>query len=453
MRSLKATLGLSLTFSLIAIVALQWWLVSVNFRSVTENYVVSRLQEDVDRLLGAITFNSNETLEIDLDQQTYFDDQPFSGHYYLIQSGEQVLRSPTLWDQDLEVSAIASGKRRQLRLPGPLDQQLLVLSQGFRKQGHNLTVSVAEDISEIKQDIAAFQRNYLLLSAGLLALLLLLQHMLVRRTLHPLQGVQQDLQRLADGEINSVREDVPREIQPLVRELNRLLTLLNQRVERSRRMVGDLAHALKTPLSVLIQTGHSTALENQPDTREQIITQTRTIRQRLERELNRARLGGDSNTGARFNPAKDLTSLIAMLEQAYSDRGIQLQVDNRYEGVWPAEREDILELVGNLIDNACKWAQTRVRISVGEAPAVTLCVEDDGPGCPPELRNTLERRGERLDEQTSGHGLGLAIARDIVEHYAGTLDFAESPLGGLQVTVTLPAGRTAASGGPVQNSR
>lgn len=437
MRSLKATLGFGLIVSLVAIVLLQWWLVSVTFREITENYVVSRLQQEVDMLLGGLVFASSGDAEIRLDQETHFDNRPFSGHYYHIQIEGQKLRSATLWDQDLSVDTLPVGERRQMHMAGPLDQQLLVLAQGFRKQGRNITVAVAEDISAIEQQIATFQRNYFLLSAALLVLLLLLQHVLVRRTLKPLQGVQEDLRKLERGEQHSVREEVPAEIRPLVSEFNRLLNLLSQRAQRSRQMVGNLAHALKTPLSVLVQTSESSELKELPHLRRQIAEQTQTIRERLERELSRARMAGDSSSGRRFSPATDLPGLIGVLRQAYPDRDIDLIVDNTVSA-WQAEREDMLELSGNLIDNACKWANNKIRVTVPGPGLHQLIVEDDGPGCPADSHERMSVRGQRLDEQqTGGHGLGLAIARDIVDHYQGKLTFGESDLGGLRVEVRL----------------
>lgn len=437
MKSLKATLGFGLIISLVAIVLLQWWLVSVTFREITENYVVSRLQQEVDMLLGGLVFNNAGKAELRLDQETHFDNRPLSGHYYHIRIGEQILRSPTLWDQELPIAEVTVGERRQYRQPGPLDQQLLILAQGFRKQGHEITIAVAEDISAIEQQIAAFQRNYFLLSAALLALLLLLQHFLVRRTLRPLDGVQEDLQKLGRGERDNVREEVPAEIRPLVSELNRLLNLLSQRVDRSRQMVGNLAHALKTPLSILVQTSESPELDDRPHIRRQIAEQTHTIRDRLERELSRARLAGDSSSGRRFSPADDLPELINVLRQAYPGREIDLTVDGTVPA-WPAEREDMLEMSGNLIDNACKWAKNSVSVSVPDMGLYQLIVEDDGPGCGDDARARIGERGRRFDEQAGGHGLGLSIVRDIVEHYDGELAFDESAAGGLKVTVTLP---------------
>ncbi len=437
MRSLKATLGFGLIVSLIAIVVLQWWLVSITFREITENYIITRLQHEVDELLGALTFDPSGQAVLNLDDSGKFQGRPFSGRYYRLQIGDQVLRSRTLWDHDLDIDPVSIGVSRQSRIAGPLEQQLLVLTQGFRKQGHAVTVTVAEDISAINQQIATFQRNYFLLSAILLAFLLLLQFFLLRRTLKPLTGVQSDLQNLGRGETNRIREDVPTEIRPLVREVNRLLQLLNQRVERSRQMVGNLAHSLKTPLSVLVQTGESSALDNQPQIRKTITEQTQTIQNRLERELSRARLAGDSNSGRRFYPATDLPSLINVLQQAYPDKTVSLDIPDNTEA-WPAEREDMLELIGNLVDNACKWATARITITLQINAEHGLSIDDDGPGLPSDLHAQLGIRGRRFDERTDGHGLGLAIAEEIVEHYNGRLEFDTSPLGGLHVHIRLP---------------
>lgn len=437
MQSLKRTLGFGLIISLTAIVLLQWLLVSITFREITKNYVVSRLQHEVDELLGSLAFDRNGEPVLSNHVTDEYDGRPYSGQYYRLQVDDHILRSSTLWDQDLNVERVPAGKSRQLRLPGPLDQKLLVLAQGFRKQEHAVTVAVAEDISAIDQQINTFQRNYFLLSAILLALLLMLQVFLVHRSLKPLQGVQTDLQKLGRGETSRVREEVPAEIRPLVGEVNRLLQLLNQRVERSRQMVGNLAHALKTPLSVLIRLSESSDLKDRPQTRTTITEQTRIIQNRLERELSRARLAGDSSSGRRFNPTTDLPALVNVLRQAYQDKKINLKIAED-AGTWPAEREDMLELIGNLLDNACKWAATRVDITLPVTGHHALTIDDDGPGLSAELHAQLGTRGKRFDEQTDGHGLGLAIASEIVEHYNGTLEFDTSSLGGLHVRINLP---------------
>lgn len=440
MRSLKGKLGLGLALSLTAVIALQWWLASYTLREVTEDYIRSRLQHDVDTLLAAVNFDSDGQIDLRLTQQTYFDDRPFSGHYYRIETTAKVLRSPTLWDQDLPVAPAVPGEQRRMRLLGPLDQPLLVLVQGFRKQGHDVSIAVAEDLTVIEERISIFQRDYLLLSIAFLILLLILQRLLLGRALAPLKDVQQDLQKLARGETASVRESVPVEIQPLVREVNRLLQLLGQRVERSRRMVGNLAHALKTPLTVLTRATEHPVMQEQPELRQQVQKQTDTIRERLNRELSRARLAGAAKTGARFDPEQDLPPLLDVLRTIYAERDLELTLDKGEGAVWPAEREDMLELAGNLIDNACKWARRRVVVTIEPPPCIALIVEDDGPGCPPDLRKSLAQRGVRLDERQEGHGLGLDIVRDIVEHYHGELEFTESRLGGLRVRIVLGAG-------------
>ncbi|MGH8601892.1 MAG: ATP-binding protein, partial [Gammaproteobacteria bacterium] len=189
---------------------------------------------------------------------------------------------------------------------------------------------------------------------------------------------------------------------------------------------------------MLRQTAQRPDLGHHPDVRHQIESQTETIRRRLERELSRARLAGSSHTGTRFDAARDLPALVEVLRQAHAVRGIQLSLDIDSAEPWPIEREDMLELAGNVIDNACKWARSQVLIRAHFNNAAVLIVEDDGPGCAPPFREQLGQRGRRLDEDAEGHGLGLAIVRDIVDHYEGKLSFSESSLGGLGVEVALP---------------
>lgn len=438
MKSLRGKLGLGLAISLTFIMALQWWLASYTLREVTQSYVQSRLQIDVDNLLAGLVFDVDGKAVLNLEQQTYFDERPFSGHYYRIETATTTLRSATLWDQDLNVAPVNVGEKQQLRQIGPLEQPLLILVQGFRKQGQDVSIAVAEDLSLIEANITDFQRDYLLLSTGLLILLLILQTLLLHRALAPVQGVQKDLRRLARGEINSVRENVPEEIRPLVREVNRLLQLLSQRVQRSRRMVGNLAHALKTPLTILTQSARNPALDENPALRQQLEQQTQAIHERLQQELSRARLAGSPNSGARFNPATDLPPLMDVLRHAHAMLDINIQLVNKSIGNWPVEREDMLELLGNLIDNACKWCKSEVQVKLPDTDKLMVIVDDDGPGCPPELRTSMAERGVRLDERKEGHGLGLAIVRDIAEQYQGTLSFSKSRLGGLRVEVVLP---------------
>jgi signal transduction histidine kinase len=223
-----------------------------------------------------------------------------------------------------------------------------------------------------------------------------------------------------------------------VAQINHLLAHTEDSLKRSRNALGNLGHALKTPLAVLLSLASSEQLEAHPQLRKTLKEQLQQVEQRLNRELNRARLSGDALPGALFDCDAEFPGLLATLNMIHGEHlalsyrappGLQL----------PWDREDLLELLGNLLDNACKWADAEARVSVAEtANGYELSVEDDGPGIPEERRDQVFGRGTRLDEQTHGHGLGLGIVRDIVDSWGGKLSLLESQWGGLKVAIELP---------------
>jgi signal transduction histidine kinase len=247
----------------------------------------------------------------------------------------------------------------------------------------------------------------------------------------------QDIDRLEAGATGQLTQAVPREFLPLVRKLNGLLAVQTARLERSRQAAGNLAHALKGPLAVLLR-----ALESgmpTPAERASARAQLAQIETRIERELRRARLSGAPSAGAWFDADAELGPLIRLLRQIYDDKDLRIDWTATHPDPLPFDREDMLELLGNLLDNACKWARSQVRIEVQVvAGACQIVIEDDGPGCPAPALHAILARGARLDERPHGHGLGLSIVREILDLYRGELKLGRSPLGGLQVRLTLP---------------
>jgi len=271
--------------------------------------------------------------------------------------------------------------------------------------------------------------------------LLLLQRSIVQRGLAPLEQVRRELPRLARGDISHLPLDAPAEVQPLVIELNRLLDLLNQRQQRARHALGNLAHALKTPLTALTQ------LADQPppgaddkDFWQDLRQQIEHIRRLTERELKRARIVGSLVPGQRVLLAGEIADLTEILGRIHRDRALRFDLRISPDSAFPGDRDDLLELLGNLLDNACQWAKLVVRLSAdATAEDLRLRIEDDGPGCPPDQLESLQQRGTRIDESRAGHGLGLAIIGDIVAQYGGTLRLGRSgDLGGFLAEVALP---------------
>lgn len=436
MNSLLARLGLGLTLGLVVLFALQWWLVSGAMRNMSEAYVASHLEHDIDNLLGAILLDDNQQLVLNPARINGVFNMPFSGHYYLIRSDEQVLRSRSLWDEQLELPQAHGDAHYGL---GPAGQRLLIMSQVYHKHGRTIVIASAEDLTPMEADLAEFRFNYGLVSVLVLVLVILLQAVLVRRGLRPLQQVRDEVVQLEQGEVLRLSESVPSEIKPLVKEFNSLLDVMQERLQRSRTSLGNLAHALKTPLTVLTRMVDSDEMAQVPLVRQQLTNQTEQMRQMMERQLKRARLAGGASPGWQFKPSAELPDLVEVLGRVYGERHIQIETQIPAHLVAAVDREDMLELFGNVLDNACKWARSRVMLKIEDGPGLVFSVEDDGPGCAPELREQLLRRGVRADEDTAGHGLGLAIVQDIVEHYRGSLQLGQSAdLGGFAVSVRLP---------------
>lgn len=436
MKSISRQLGGGLLLVLLVTVILvgqgSVWL----FDRALREYLSTDLQRESDALLTALT-PGPEGLYLDASRVGADYQRPFSGRYFIIQTGTDRWRSRSLWDQRLA----ADGMVQQNRLiPGPADQQLLVRSDHFAKAGQSIQISVGMDYQPL---LTAFARARMWLwSLGGIAVILsiLIQQGLLRRALRPLHHARRELAEWQTGERLVLSDDVPPELQPLVTEINHLGAQVDQIIQRSRKGVGDLSHALKTPLAVtesLLAKG-----ELATGDRAVIETQLQEIRRQLERALQRSRLAPESHTGKRFKPAEDLLWLLGSLQQVHGQRVQILQPQAHPEQFWPFEREDMLELLGNLLDNACKWAAGTVRLDWKLTPQLLqLRVEDDGPGISKKDRDQVLGRGARLDESVAGHGLGLAIVGDLVDVYGGKLALLDSELGGLTVQVELPVAR------------
>lgn len=438
MASLRGRLSWSLMLSLVLLLTLQWAVVSYALGRLVEGQMAARLQHEGESLLASVQLGAEGMPHIAEGRLGLVYSRPFSGHYYLVIAGTQRLHSRSLWDAELPVAALPSGSRQRLDIQGPQRQPLLAVAQGFRKQGQPLTVVVAEDLGPVQAGIRRFQLAYAAVSAAGLLLLLLVQRLIVLGTLRPLERVREAMARLGRGEAEQVAVQGPDEVRPLIEELNRLLTGMERRARRSREALGNLAHALKTRLTLLNQIAERDTLNGQPEVRAAIHAATAAIGASVERELKRARLLGDLRPGRRIDLDAELARLVQTLRQLYAARAIDLRCEIDPGAVYIGDREDLLELLGNLLDNACKWCRGKVLLSVAGGEDIRFVVEDDGPGCQPDELETLTRRGYRADESLPGSGLGLAIVHDIVESYDGSLAFGRSAaLGGLRVEVRL----------------
>jgi len=434
-KSIQARLSLGLVAVLVVVGVVLAQLTLWLFEAGLQRYLENGLRKESENLLVALV-RGPSGLQLDERRISAAYQRPFSGYYFRIDFDQGTWRSRSLWDLDMpKPSAPGLSDSHEL---GPEGQQLLALRADYRRLGQDISISVAQDYSPVREGFRRLQQIGLGMGLVALILVLVLQRITVTRSLRPLERARQQIAQLQQGQRSQLDAAVPSELAPLVGQINHLLSHTEDSLRRSRNALGNLGHALKTPLAVLLSLASSERLKDLPEVRAQLREQLEQIQQRLARELNRARLAGDALPGAQFDCDAELPGLLATLGMIHGE-GLLLERDVPPGLLLPWDREDVLELLGNLLDNACKWADSEVRLGIESTPeGYRLWVDDDGPGIPESQRLQVLERGSRLDEQVEGHGLGLGIVRDIVDAWGGRLALLESPLGGLRVSIELP---------------
>jgi signal transduction histidine kinase len=371
-------------------------------------------------------------------------DQPLSGWYWQIEDRGRILRrSPSLWDAELPVSLASGDLTAPQDVVGPDGQPLRVLVRAITLPGADgpLLYAVAGDRREIQLDRQGFNRLLSLALAVMFVGVIGAVLVQVRFGLEPLRRMGRALGAIRGGATARLEGAFPAEIEPLAAELNALLDHNEALVERARTHVGNLAHGLKTPLSVLTNE----AGRSQGPLAELVGRQVALMRRQVDHHLARARaIATGSILGARTDVLPVLRDLERTLERIYADKALAIALACPPELAFRGARQDLEEMLGNLLDNACKWAAASVAVRVEAAPEQVLqvTIEDDGPGLPASRRAEVLERGRRLDEQVPGTGLGLAIVADLAQLYGGRLVLAAAAGGGLRALLILPAAET-----------
>jgi signal transduction histidine kinase len=378
---------------------------------------------------------------------------PLSGWYWQVTRLDtpkpEVHSSRSLWDSGLprlpSDGSAASADARQGYAQGPEDQNLRIVERNIDlgDDGRYL-IAVAGDASEIDDETRSFDRAIGATFVALTVALLLTTALQVRFGLAPLNRISASLAAIRSGRAERLEGDFPVEIASLARETNALIEANREIVERARTHVGNLAHALKTPLSVIV---NEAAARGDDPLAQKVREQTDIMRDQVARQLERARLAARFTVvGTIIDVPPVVTALARTMEKLYRDRDIAIAVDVPEHARFRGEEQDLEEMIGNLVDNGCKWAQSRVAIEVvadhpttGDMkPRVRVIVDDDGPGLSPSEREQVATRGQRLDESKPGSGLGLSIVVELANLYGGVLTLGTAPIGGLRAELALP---------------
>ena len=366
--------------------------------------------------------------------------QPYSGWYWQVDNGAQNLRrSPSLWDDRLSLGTGTVDRPDRYEINGPNNRRLRVVARAITLPGSKASFSfaVGADTAELATEIRPFTVTLAWSLGALWAGLIAAAMIQVRFGLSPMRRIRAALSEVRAGRDDRLHGDFPAEVRPLVDELNAHFGQIDEVVARARTHVGNLAHTLKTPLSVL----RNEADRGQGPRAETVKRQTEVMARRVDHYLVRARTAASAGRiGVRAPVAPVLDDLGRTLQRIHAERGITIEVDCANHLEFRGDKQDLEEMIGNLLDNAFKWATKNIQVHAGrDGPSLCIVIEDDGPGLAVVDRGRAFTRGDRLDEAVPGSGLGLSIVREIAELYDGSAELGVSALGGLKVELTLPA--------------
>jgi signal transduction histidine kinase len=429
---------------LIAGAAMTWF-----FQHTALTRVETSLNQRIDDLETGVSVEEGEVIAPALTDQEAI--RVYSGHYWELaepdgRGGLKLLvRSNSLFDVELKpppggTALLKQGDRVYYDSVGPDKQPLHIALRAVTIKTYPRLVLIltADDRAGLDHDYRRFVELALIALSLVCATLIGGVILQVRVGLQPLFRLQRQVADARKGKADRVGTDYPVELTPLAGELNALLDHNQEVVERQRTHVGNLAHALKTPLSVM-QT--EADLRKGDPLAEVVTRQTLTMREQVDHHLRRARAAARAQgTGERTEVAPVLDELSRTLERIFGERGVMIDWDADDDLVFRGERQDLLELIGNVMENACKWCRRRVRADAAPDGSgfLKVTVEDDGPGLPEDQRAAVLRRGARLDEDAPGSGLGLSIVEELAKAYGGAVSLGQSAWGGLKVELRLP---------------
>lgn len=420
---------------------------SAIFRHEVTTQFYDELYVHLEELQRLTQFASGERphLQRDLSDPRY--DIPLSGYYWEIQQADKVLaRSSSLMDHTLPTppdKPIDTGTHTH-KITGP--SGALLVAERTRTDipgAPPVRFIIGTDQRHLDAVLDDFNRILAWALSGFGVSLVAVAALLIAFALRPFRQLRSALSRVRSGETNQLQGEFPTEVRPLVADLNKLLQAATDRIQRARTQAGNLAHGLKTPLAVLTDEGYRLADAGAVEASQTILSQCRKMQSQINYQVTRARaVAMRSSPGIVADVRSAADEVASALGRLYQQANIAIET-NVKEGLKVAcDPQDLNEMIANLVDNACKHARSKVIVSVAEPSGgkrlLSINIDDDGTGLPPEARRVVFNIGERWDTQAPGTGLGLPIVKDLAELYGGEVELGTSSMGGLFVALRLP---------------
>ncbi|MEZ8153863.1 ATP-binding protein [Vibrio splendidus] len=432
--SLKSRLLLAAAFWLGAMILAA----GVGIPKLVNDYLVDDVKQQLSLTMDELTANIETNDSGNLIMAERLSDprfnQPYSGIYWRAATQDQIIRSRSLWDKDLTI------KRSPIHtsIKGPEKEKLIYIEQDIYLPELNdpVTITIGIDEDPLESTLTELTGQVWLILMLLFVGVLMLIGIQVSWSLLPLSKMQRELVMLRNGEQQGLSDNYPKEVSPLVSDLNALLFHYQELLERARNHAGNLSHALKTPLSVLINE-----IERLPEDDKALLQQPiHQIQSQIDYHLGRARMAGAMNIlSVKSSPCERVEAISMAFDKVYAANEVTMinELDSEIEVA--VEKTDLDEMVGNLLENSYKWASSIIRVHSNELDDgnIELVIEDDGQGIPEEKLEQVTKRGVRLDETTPGTGLGLNIVNEMAHSYRGSLTLSKSSMGGLKASLVL----------------
>lgn len=440
MSSIHIRLLLAATVVFIGFLGITGWALETAFRDSSKTALLEKLQSHVYGLLAAADVDAEGKMALPAQLPEPRFSRVDSGLYAFVSTSQGKLfwRSRSSLGMKIpEVPALAAGDTRFQRMGG-----FFLFSHGVEWEDDRGAVqafvfNVAEQVQSFDQQISQFRRSLWVWLVGMALVLLIVQALILRWGLHPLRQVEMDLKAVQEGKAQSLQAAYPRELQGLTSSLNALMEQSVSVQKRYRNSLDDLVHSLKTPLAYL-----GSVLQDQNTSCDHLKEVTREQMQRMDHivqhQLRRAAVAARTTMVEPVAIAPVVERLLRALEKIYAYRNLSVTSTLSEKALYYGDEADLMEVLGNLLENAFKYAKSRIRVSVSTNGGLQLLIEDDGAGIPLSQWEKLLQRGKRADETVAGQGIGLAVANEIVTLYGGQLQAETSDLGGLKLLVSFP---------------